>query len=141
MTRIDIRTLLKDWPGHGVQDYIASTVANQATVNAPVVPDDTVRLVMNASMGEANVSAASERFIWLERVNADGNITTAVSTAFHIPAGVATAIAHGTQTPFVMLPGEKLRGRREPASGPGEDLRLRQVVIDFPLRTNPITSN
>jgi hypothetical protein len=125
---------LVDWSGYRDTSYLASTVAAAAFVNGPIVPDHTMRLVVSASIGDANLGAAVDRTVWMGKLDAAGAVDVAQGPAFFVPAASgALEIAHGLERKLLMLPGERLRGHRVPATLAGEDVRLRQEVIDFPL--------
>lgn len=107
-----------------------TSAVNQSIVSAPAVPDDVLRLVL-----EANVETTESTLpftMWIDHLDGDSNITVGVMRPIDIP--ISTIIIRcAMQRQIIMSPGDQLVGRSTPASGVGDTLSIRQRFVDLPI--------
>jgi len=122
-------------------DRLASSTAVQGLVAiddnttaaiGPITPDGVVRYVLFASVQHDEAPGTFLNcWVDLQSVN---NFPIPVVPVQLIDGAVAGAqIRHGGGgRPFIMRPGDRLRGRASPATGVGIDLVVRQFFVDLP---------
>lgn len=109
---------------------VATSAVNQSLISGPVVPDDVLRLVI-----EANVETAEATLpftMWIDHLDGDSNINVGVMRPIQIPIS-AISIRCAMTRPVIMSPGDRLAGRSSPATGIGDTLVLRQRFVDLPI--------
>jgi len=115
-------------------DTIGAT--NVTAVDSLAVPEGVLRYVLFASVEHAEL-AGTDLTCWMEL-----NATVPSQTNFpcsiirpQLLLGTAALenIRLGIVTPFILRPGERLRGRASPSTGVGVQLRIRLVWIDLPI--------
>lgn len=120
---------LCDWSSYRDTQFNAASQVNVATVNGPVVPENTMRLVLHASVGDV-LLVGNDRLLWISRIRTATGF--GVSAALFVPTAILISRT-GFNKPLIMLPGDNLAARSEPGAGVGDTLQLRQAFIDFPI--------
>lgn len=124
---------LRDWRRYTQRQTEIQGSNSASTVPSSLVPLDSLRLVIQASVEDIR-GVAADRIIWIERETAIGGSGVAVTPAFFAPTGVAQA-NHGTNRPLILGPEDFLEARVSPAAGAGDTLRIKMTFIEFPLDT------
>lgn len=106
------------------------SAANVNTVSSPAVPDDVLRLIIEASVETSNAALAFH--MWMDKLDAASNINVGVMRPIAVPIS-AIVIRNALERPLILRPGDVLAGRCTPATGVGETLAIRQRFIDLPI--------
>lgn len=119
------------WSRYDDEDVIGTinvAALNAVVVNGPVTPEGVIRFYWAAAVIH---EAAVNQAVWLESVdNRIGLISCGISpTVINVPQNVGTSILR----PTLVRPGNQLRGRAEPGTAVGENLRIRGFFIDLPV--------
>ncbi len=104
--------------------------ANVNTVSAPVVPDDVLRLVLEASVETTESTLAFH--MWIDHLDDATNVTVGVMRPVAVPIS-AIIIRNGMERQIIQRPGDQLIGRCTPATGVGDTLSIRQRFVDLPI--------
>jgi len=104
---------------------------NVSTVSGPAVPQDVLRVVLEASVETSNALLAFT--MWIDHFDSRAGTSIGVMRPIISPIS-AIVIRNGMQRPLVIMrPGDQLRGRCTPATGAAETLTLRQKFVDLPV--------
>ena len=122
---------LHDWEPHLKRSYDEDSANTNSQVLAAQVPQGTLRLVTQASIQDFR-TVASDRCVWIEYAPAASLFLIAVCPALFVPSSI-TEVRHGTEKPFLMLPGDILIGHVDPPAGATDFIVLDQAFIDFPI--------
>ncbi len=104
--------------------------ADVSTVSAPAVPEDVLRLVLEASVETTNAALAFH--MWIDHLDDASNIFVGVMRPIAVPIS-AVIIRNAMTRQIIMKPGDQLTGRCTPATGVGETLAIRQRFVDLPI--------
>jgi len=104
--------------------------ANVNTVSSPAVPDDVLRLIVEANVETTNPLLPFT--MWIDHRDGLSNVTVGVMRPIDIPLSAIT-IRCAMERWLVLRPGDLLIGRCTPATGVGETLALRQRFVDLPI--------
>ncbi len=104
--------------------------ANVNTVSAPAVPNDVLRLVLEASVETNNTALAFTQ--WIDHLDFVSNVNVGVMRPVDIPIS-AIIIRSAMTRQIIMRPGDRLTGRCTPATGVGDTLAIRQRFVDLPI--------
>ena len=107
-----------------------TSAVNQSTISSPAVPEDVLRLVLEANVETTNSALAFT--LWIDHLDGDSNITVGVMRPIDIPIS-AIIIRCAMQRQVIMKPGDQLVGRSSPAVGVADTLSIRQRFIDLPI--------
>ncbi len=107
-----------------------TSAVDQSTISAPAVPDDVLRLVLEANVETTESTLAFT--MWIDHLDGDSNVTVGVMRPIDIPIS-AIIIRCAMQRQIIMSPGDRLVGRCTPASGAGDTLSIRQRFVDLPI--------
>ncbi len=113
-------------------DAATATNTDANSVSLPAVPEDVLRLILNASVDTSNDLLAFT--MWIDLAIADrGGLQMSVMRPVDIPISAGINIRCGIQDTLILRPGDILRGRCAPASGVGEAISIDVRFIDLPL--------
>jgi len=108
-------------------DHSINTGTNVVSISSAAVPDNVIRLVLEASVETSNSALAFD--MWIEH-SALTNI--AVMRPVSIPIA-PNSIVVGMERVIYLLEGDSMRGRCAPATGVGETLTMRTRFVDLPI--------
>lgn len=109
---------------------VATSGVNVNIISSAAVPDDTMRLVLEASVETANVALAFT--LWIDHLDAQSNVNVGVMRPIQTAISAITIRAAMTRM-IIMRPGDVLAGRSSPATGGVDTLVLRQRFVDLPI--------
>ena len=125
----DVRPIIDvfGWERHlEAQRFDLDGAATVASVLSPVTPQGIVRWYVAAAIESTDPASLT---LWINRRVLPGNIDVGIST----PQVVVAAIPVALTRHVLLLPGETLVGRSEPAPAVATNLNLRAVFIDLPF--------
>jgi len=104
--------------------------ANVNTVSSPAVPEDVLRLVLEASVETTESTLAFH--MWIDHLNSADNVFVGVMRPVAVPIS-AIIIRNAMTRTIIQRPGDQLTGRCTPATGVGDTLAIRQTFVDLPI--------
>lgn len=109
-------------------DYEATFASATGTtqVTLPAQADDVLRLITECSVEHFDIANALN--VWMTVQT--GNTEVGILAPILIPVSTIN-IPSGMNTPFILKPGDLLRGKCEPATGGGITLRIKARFIDL----------
>lgn len=108
----------------------ASTDAS-TTANGPITPEGIMRYVFFAGVQHDEL-VGTDLNLWIDLLTVNSFPVPLLPSQLIVGAAAGQQIRHGTPRPFLMRPGDRLRGRASPATGVGIALTVRQLFIDLP---------
>jgi len=131
----EIQPIIDVFGWDSLRDGIDAATAsndNANSVSLPAVPDDVLRLILNASVDTSDDVQAFT--LWIDLAIAErGGLQMSVMRPVDIPVSVGINIRCGMQNTIILRPGDILRGRSSPATGVGEALSIDVRFIDLPV--------
>ncbi len=105
----------------------SGAAAPASTVNAPITPNDVLRVVFHASVRHTDTGV--DHLLWIDKLEASGGGLTGITTSnLAVPVGVD----QGTDRWIFLEPGTRLRGRADIALVAGA-LAIDLNFIDLPI--------
>ena len=77
--------------------------------------------------------AGTDLTLWIDLLTVNSFPVAIMPSRLIVGAAAGQQIRHGTPAPFLMRPGDRLRGRASPATGVGIALTIRFLFIDLPV--------
>ncbi len=129
----DVRTILDAFGWERLNETIGQRVQSAPNANFVIgstVPDDVLRLVLEASVEHNDPVAAHT--LWLEHRHLASGRNISIQQPVLTPGGAVDIVA-GLMRSVVMRPGDTLTGRSAPATGAGNNLIINQEFVELPI--------
>ncbi len=135
LDRVHVSSDLFGW--ERIPEAQAQTAAgtNVSFVTSQAVPDDTVRIVLAASVETSNDADAISLWLELDTAVARGapGSLVGITTPFLTLVGSVNPQRPGTHRPYLMSPGDTTIARASALVGAAETLTIRLRFIDLPI--------
>ncbi len=109
---------------------VTTSGANVNTITSPAVPDDVLRLILEASVETTESTLAFH--MWMDHLDFRTNVNVGVMRPVAVPIS-AIIIRNAMKGPLFLRSGDRLAGRCTPATGVGDSLTIRQRFVDLPI--------
>lgn len=118
------------WEKYGDAVNANFSIVNSALISSSVVPENTFRLITEASI---HANSALAFTFWIELVHSTPTaLRIGLTRPFLMPAASAN-VPVALERPILLGPGDSLRGNSLPTTGVGEILVLRTRSIDLTI--------
>ncbi len=121
------------WERVGLSSEIVvrrSSATNNNTVAGAAVPDDVIRVILEAHVETTNNLLAFD--VWITHRDAEFALDVAVSRVQALPISGIRIEAAALRAPIVLRPGDSLVGRCSPGTGVAAAVRLVERFVDIP---------
>lgn len=113
-------------------ETFSQATAAVTTVQGPVTPADVLRYVLHFGV-EHSEALGTSLTLWVDLLT-ELSFPVPLIAPQLIPGAIAgETIRYGGGRPIILRPGDRLRGRASPATGPGINLSVRAAFIDLPI--------